>query len=744
MNKKKFGLCFLGVVTSIAALSVAFLHQTDLKLFSLFRSGPTTPTLVLNSSNTPSEISGNTYKETASTAVQTANGNTLHLSFVLAKSASGAYAQLANRGYLYNFGYEDGRITGITSITPILSSGSLSLRTTNAELVNGGAFLGASVNLTSGSKYTLPSSARYFQLQAGDSGAVITSLTIGFNCTDGPSATPTGLFNVEDFESYTATGVGWDVQGSGHPIHTTSNLRSAFYSTYYGGGFDPTNGSGWTKMGSTDYLTYNGTGGRNGSKCALFKTNGTNNFNYIQTKAYFGINSAIGKGTKLSMWVRGAYTDTSMTTAFGSPVTVKIFALYNAKYSTSGANGASIATYSIPANVAWSEITVDLDSTKNYYAFGIGIQKASGQCYLPVDDVCIYTTSPYSPVSVTGISLSESSATISIGDTKTLIATISPWNATNKTVTWTTSDASIATVNSSGVVTGVDEGSATITARSSNGMTATCAITVQKTYPGGTYFTTITVYSKKINVEIVMSTRDDVRVWLYGSPASNCYFKSYNSSTGYFELNASVSTDYGDVTGIEGYYRNDQLEEVQIKGSLSNLVSGKYTIPHPSNYYWDCNGTDAQLQSTFKRRYRNGSSWAEDNSNADRLTADSVNKTSSSNGVKIRGFATGVALNSASYFSAAEQNTFCFWVYNPTQTTVKFRIFLYRDESLDPNSSSFELTDSELGFNVPATSWKYYRMGFGNYGYTARNFQICYIGASQAVAFTVDDIWFHN
>ena len=80
-------------------------------------------------------------------------------------------------------------------------------------------------------------------------------------------------------------------------------------------------------------------------------------------------------------------------------------------------------------------------------------------------------------VAVTGILLNKASATITKGNTETLIATITPSNATNKTVTWTTSNSSIATV-SGGKVTAVAAGTATITAKSNNGKTATCTVTV--------------------------------------------------------------------------------------------------------------------------------------------------------------------------------------------------------------------------------------------------------------------------
>ena len=85
-----------------------------------------------------------------------------------------------------------------------------------------------------------------------------------------------------------------------------------------------------------------------------------------------------------------------------------------------------------------------------------------------------------SDVAVTGVSLNKSSITIAPGKTGTITATVKPDNATNKSVTWSSSNTSIATVNGSGVVTGVKEGEVTITAKA-GGKTATCKVTILDT-----------------------------------------------------------------------------------------------------------------------------------------------------------------------------------------------------------------------------------------------------------------------
>jgi len=82
-------------------------------------------------------------------------------------------------------------------------------------------------------------------------------------------------------------------------------------------------------------------------------------------------------------------------------------------------------------------------------------------------------------VPVTGLALDKQEAEVQVGNTVTLLSVIDPVDATNTNVTWTTSDASIATVTN-GVVTGVDLGTVTITATSAENSlyTAECVITV--------------------------------------------------------------------------------------------------------------------------------------------------------------------------------------------------------------------------------------------------------------------------
>lgn len=92
---------------------------------------------------------------------------------------------------------------------------------------------------------------------------------------------------------------------------------------------------------------------------------------------------------------------------------------------------------------------------------------------------CTVTVTEPPTVSVTSVTLDKTSLALDVGGSDTLTATVEPDNATTKTVTWSTSDKNVATVQD-GVVTAVGAGKATITAAASDGSgkTATCEVTV--------------------------------------------------------------------------------------------------------------------------------------------------------------------------------------------------------------------------------------------------------------------------
>ena len=113
------------------------------------------------------------------------------------------------------------------------------------------------------------------------------------------------------------------------------------------------------------------------------------------------------------------------------------------------------------------------------------------------------------PVSVSGVSLNKTSLTLEAGETAALTATVTPANAANKSVTWSSSDTTVATV-ADGVVTAVAAGTATITVTTADGgKTATCTVTVVAAEP-----------APEATVAEFMKLKES-SVWLIRVPAGN-------------------------------------------------------------------------------------------------------------------------------------------------------------------------------------------------------------------------------
>lgn len=136
-------------------------------------------------------------------------------------------------------------------------------------------------------------------------------------------------------------------------------------------------------------------------------------------------------------------------------------------------------------NVKW---TSDNPSVATVNAYGIVIANAEGTVTITATTVdggktatCVVTV--VKPVvEVESVSLDKTSLAMVEGETATLAAAVKPDDAADKSVTWSSDKTSVATVDNSGKVTAVAEGSATITVTTTDGgKTAACTVTVSKT-----------------------------------------------------------------------------------------------------------------------------------------------------------------------------------------------------------------------------------------------------------------------
>ena len=127
-------------------------------------------------------------------------------------------------------------------------------------------------------------------------------------------------------------------------------------------------------------------------------------------------------------------------------------------------------------------------------------------------------------VPTTQVTINNASTTVEAGFTLILTATVQPANATYKAVTWSSSNTAVATVNSSGVVTGVSAGTATITAKAVDGSTeAKCSVTVvtpQTTPPDGTPVITLTVTNNATIIFSMSAAAEYTHAWVEAVPGT--------------------------------------------------------------------------------------------------------------------------------------------------------------------------------------------------------------------------------
>ena len=139
---------------------------------------------------------------------------------------------------------------------------------------------------------------------------------------------------------------------------------------------------------------------------------------------------------------------------------------------------------------------------------------------------------------VQNVTLNKTSLMLNKGNSETLTATISPSDATNKSVTWTSSNTSVATVSSSGSVTGVGTGNATITVKTADGSkTATCSVIVK--------IPVIDVTLNKTSLSLIEGNSETLTATVAPSDATN-------KSVTWISSNTSVATvsSSGVVQGI--------------------------------------------------------------------------------------------------------------------------------------------------------------------------------------------------
>lgn len=149
-------------------------------------------------------------------------------------------------------------------------------------------------------------------------------------------------------------------------------------------------------------------------------------------------------------------------------------------------------------------------------------------------------------VSVTGVTLNKSSLTLNVGDSSTLVATVKPDNATNKNVSWFSSNKNVVTVNN-GKVTAVGEGSAVITA-SVDGKEIKCTVTVNKIKDSTVEVTSVTL--NKTSLSLNVGDSDTLVATVNPSNATNKNVSWSSSNNGVVTVNNGAIKAVGEGSAV--------------------------------------------------------------------------------------------------------------------------------------------------------------------------------------------------
>lgn len=183
------------------------------------------------------------------------------------------------------------------------------------------------------------------------------------------------------------------------------------------------------------------------------------------------------------------------------------------------------------------------------------------------------------PVSVTGVRLDKAELTLKEGESAALTATVEPVGATNKKVSWSSNNASVASVDAEGKVTAVSSGEAAIIVTTEDGgHTATCTVTVLKRATG------VTLDKTSITIAKGGTAKLTATVTPYSAADKNVTWKSSDENIvtvdesgnvlgiGFGTTSVTVTTDDG------GFTAACEVRVTLASPEITNAVAGEDNI----------------------------------------------------------------------------------------------------------------------------------------------------------------------
>ena len=229
--------------------------------------------------------------------------------------------------------------------------------------------------------------------------------------------------------------------------------------------------------------------------------------------------------------------------------------------------------YATNREVTWSTSNpnvVGMTADGAFYAAGVGTANIIVTSADGITATCVVTVAP---IEVTSITLDKTSVNLTKGGTSTLKATVSPQNATYSSVTWSSSNTSVATVSGSGVVTAISGGSAIITATTADGShSASCTVTVS-----------VPALSVHLNIAYTIYTVNSTTV--SGMEATAYPSGGSGSYTYYYIKMYYNGTLIGETTNTGNYWlfveqtnSGTYTAEVTVRDSAGNTATGTASL----------------------------------------------------------------------------------------------------------------------------------------------------------------------
>ena len=329
--------------------------------------------------------------------------------------------------------------------------------------------------------------------------------------------------------------------------------------------------------------------------------NNPDSFNPWPSAGYFPIEAMDqDANTRWSIYL-GSYSMTSST---------KVTLTYNGNAYTINRSSLSFTDYS--KNMFYS-LPNDLRNqitSNNLFKQGVTVNvridnlTKSGATYSIVYDVKFFSVNEKA---VEKITLNKTNISLEVEDEEDLIPTITPSDAGDKSIVWRSSDESIATVKD-GRVTGVKEGTATITATASGGKTATCQVTVTPLTPGVSYTTHVEEigWQKYVSNGAMAGTTgkalrlEAIKIKLKGiNYTGNIEYKTHIEDLGwerYFKKNNEISGTSGQAKRLEGI-------KIRLTGEVANHYDVYYRV-HAEEFGWLGWAKNGELSGTSGYAYR--------------------------------------------------------------------------------------------------------------------------------------------